>query len=233
MVAAPAPSSPPAPAPSPAPAGGTAAGGTQGAGPTAATSGANDTRGARTGETLQEALGPAMPTPIASFNNAEMSFTGTPARVVLDADPTRVLRTVVFDRGGLELISADPDAQLVLARFGIDSRPDVRVDDFQRTLRSSAFAHQLDQLRESVREDLDLDKSVAVSVVSVSLGLSLVYVLWLIRGGVLLGSYLSALPAWRMLDPLPVLARVEDEDDDEEPLEGGARDGRDTLRGFG
>ena len=38
-----------------------------------------------------------------------------------------------------------------------------------------------------------------------------------VRGGVLLGSYLSALPAWRLLDPLPVLARPgEDEDDDEE-----------------
>jgi len=58
-------------------------------------------------------------------------------------------------------------------------------------------------------------------------------VLWLIRGGVLVGSYLSALPAWRMLDPLPVLSRVDEEEDEEEPLEGGRRDGRDTLRGFG
>jgi len=31
-------------------------------------------------------------------------------------------------------------------------------------------------------------------------------VIWLIRGGVLLSSMLSALPAWQMLDPLPVVA---------------------------
>jgi hypothetical protein len=154
--------------------------------------------------------------------------------MVLDADPTRVIRTVVFDRAGLELISAQGDDPLVLARFGIDSRPEgTRLDDFQKSLRSAAFASQLDRLRESVRDELDLDQSATISVVSVSFGLSLVYVLWLIRGGVLLGSYLSALPAWRLLDPLPVLSRLDDDDEEEEPLEGGRRDGRDTLRGFG
>jgi hypothetical protein len=174
-----------------------------------------------------------MPAPVAAFNNDAPGFATTAARIALAADGSHVFRSVVFDRGGLELISTDPDAQLVLARFGIASGGDgTRLDDFQRTLRSAAFSSQLDRLRESVREDLDLDKSVQISVVSVSLGLSLVYVLWLIRGGVLLGSYLSALPAWRLLDPLPVLSRVEDEEDDEEPLEGGQREGRDVLRGF-
>jgi hypothetical protein len=175
-----------------------------------------------------------MPTPVATFNNNDLSFATAPARVVLDADTTRLFRTVVMDRGGIEFISTQPDAQLVLGRFGVDGRSEgARLADLQRSLRSTAFANQLDRLRDSLREELDLDKSVTVSVVSVSLGLSLVYVLWLIRGGVLLGSYLSALPAWRILDPLPVLSRVDEEDDEDEPLEGTRRDGRDTLRGFG
>jgi hypothetical protein len=175
-----------------------------------------------------------MPTPIATFNSTDVSFTPGATRLVFESDNSHALHTVVFDRDGLDLLSGTPDAQLVLARFGMASGGDnARLDDFQRTLRSAAFAGQLDQLRESVRHDLDLDKSLSISVASVSLGLSVVYVLWLIRGGVLLGSYLSALPAWRLLDPLPVLARFGDEDDDEEPLEGGRRDGRDTLRGFG
>jgi hypothetical protein len=60
-----------------------------------------------------------------------------------------------------------------------------------------------------------------------------VYVLWLVRGGVLLGSYLSALPAWRLLDPLPVLARTgDDEDEDDEAFEPAADRGPDPLRGF-
>jgi hypothetical protein len=45
--------------------------------------------------------------------------------------------------------------------------------------------------------------------------MTLAYLLWLIRGGALVASALSALPAWRILDPLPVLSRVTDDDEDE------------------
>jgi hypothetical protein len=184
--------------------------------------------------TLQDALGLAMPTPIATFNDSPPSLGSSPARLALAADSGHLLRTVVLDRAGLELISSDPSAQLVLARLGIDSQGDaLRLADLQRSLHSSAFARQFDRLRESVREELHLDNSVTISAASVSLGLSLVYVVWLIRGGVLLGSYLSALPAWRLLDPLPVLSRVDDDEDEEEPLEGSERGGQHTLRGFG
>ena len=41
-------------------------------------------------------------------------------------------------------------------------------------------------------------------------------VLWLLRGGALLASLLSSLPAWRLIDPLPVLSRVDDEEDADE-----------------
>jgi len=68
----------------------------------------------------------------------------------------------------------------------------------------------------------------------VSLGLSLLYVMWLIRGGVLMGSYLSALPAWRVLDPLPVLSRIDDDvEDDDDALDGVPAANGDPLRGFG
>jgi hypothetical protein len=81
---------------------------------------------------------------------------------------------------------------------------------------------------------MELEQSVTISVAGVSLGLSLVYLLWLVRGGVLMGSYLSALPAWRILDPLPVLARPDEEaDEDDEDLADGNDDGRNALRGFG
>ena len=68
-----------------------------------------------------------------------------------------------------------------------------------------------------------------------SAGLSVGYVLWLARGGVLMASVLSALPAWATLDPLPILAQVkrkgvvagrgsseDDEDDSVETLFGKA-----------
>ena len=88
-------------------------------------------------------------------------------------------------------------------------------------------------MREEIRKDFNLDQTVAVSAAGVTFGVSVVYVLWLIRGGVLMGSYLSALPAWRVLDPLPVLSRVDEEaQDDDEALAAEPRSGGNALRGF-
>jgi hypothetical protein len=56
----------------------------------------------------------------------------------------------------------------------------------------------------------------SAAAAAVGLSFSVGYVVWLVRGGILLSSLLSSLPAWRMLDPLPVLARVGDDEDDED-----------------
>jgi len=54
-------------------------------------------------------------------------------------------------------------------------------------------------------------------------GLSVGYVIWLLRGGLLLTSLLSSLPAWNVVDPLPILANAKRSDDENEedvdPLE--------------
>lgn len=108
-------------------------------------------------------------------------------------------------------------------------------NELSRVLRTPQFETELDRVREQMRQDFDLDRTVSISVAGVSLGLSVVYVLWLIRGGVLVGSYLSALPAWRFLDPLPVLSRVsdaEEEDDEDEALDAHADKPGDALRGM-
>ena len=44
--------------------------------------------------------------------------------------------------------------------------------------------------------------------------LFLATVLWLVRGGLLLTSVLSALPAWQVVDPLPVLGTMKRARDD-------------------
>ena len=76
----------------------------------------------------------------------------------------------------------------------------------------------LDEMRERAQEDMKVEARVAGSVFVVSTGLSVGYVLWLLRGGALIASLLSSLPAWRLVDPLPVLGsmggRAGDEDDD-------------------
>lgn len=151
------------------------------------------------------------------------------------AEPSQLLRAVVFNREGIELVAlqgGDLSVSGLGTAFQIEA---ARMEDLQRSLRSGSFAENLDQLRNEVQENLALEQSLTISVAGVSLGLSLAYVLWLIRGGVLMGSYLSALPAWRILDPLPVLARPEEEDEaEDEGLSEERRDaGQSVLRGFG
>jgi hypothetical protein len=85
-------------------------------------------------------------------------------------------------------------------------------------LKDAEFKQELDKLRESVQAEAAIETRVAASVFVASTGLSVGYVLWLLRGGALLASLLSSLPAWRLVDPLPVLGRVgggEDDSDDE------------------
>ena len=112
----------------------------------------------------------------------------------------------------------------------------VSPQEVERTLRSPAMLEQLDKMREAIRKDLNLEKTVAITAAGATFGVSVVYVLWLIRGGVLMGSYLSALPAWQVLDPLPVLERLqnpEDEEDDSfEEFESLRVDPLQSLRGY-
>jgi len=49
-----------------------------------------------------------------------------------------------------------------------------------------------------------------------SLALSVGVVTWILRAGGLISSLLASLPAWRHMDPLPILARDKDEEEDEE-----------------
>jgi len=76
---------------------------------------------------------------------------------------------------------------------------------------------QLDTFQEDLKEDIESDQSfegfvVGTTTVGVT-GLTVGYVIWLIRGGTLLASLISSLPAWCSFDPLPVLDRWRASDD--------------------
>ena len=79
----------------------------------------------------------------------------------------------------------------------------------------------LDQVKEEMTGDTHFVKTLVGSAIAVSSSLTAGYVIWLLRSGILFSSVLSSMPAWRILDPLPILARTGDEDDpdDEESLE--------------
>jgi hypothetical protein len=92
--------------------------------------------------------------------------------------------------------------------------------------RSQGLANDLNQIRDEMAEQAQLEHWVSASVAVGTFGLTVGYVLWLLRGGALLTSLLSTLPAWRLIDPLPVLGRV----DDEEP--GAGDDDDDAFAAF-
>ena len=61
-----------------------------------------------------------------------------------------------------------------------------------------------------------LDRAVLGSAIATSVGLSAGYVVWMLKGGSLLASVLSSLPAWQLADPLAILVGKKDDEDDDE-----------------
>ena len=95
---------------------------------------------------------------------------------------------------------------------------DGRIDGILQWLYEQLF-DSLDALKKETTREIQVDKAVVGSAIAVSTGLSAGYVVWLIRGGMLLSSVLSSMPAWQIADPLPILAGQREDSDDEESLE--------------
>ena len=84
----------------------------------------------------------------------------------------------------------------------------------------------LDEFKQEAETEAHYYKTVVGSAIAVSTGLSVGYVVWLIRGGMLLSSVLFSMPAWQLADPLPLLAHARNEKgEDDEDLEKIIRDG--------
>ena len=73
-------------------------------------------------------------------------------------------------------------------------------------LGNDAMLNKLEELRRQMEGLVEERHALLASSLALTGGLSIGYIVWLVRGGVLLTSMLSALPAWQMIDPLPVLA---------------------------
>ncbi|MDH3718799.1 MAG: Ig-like domain-containing protein, partial [Planctomycetota bacterium] len=81
---------------------------------------------------------------------------------------------------------------------------------------AGAFVSALDHLHDELESEDFIHNAVIGSSVVATTGLTVGYVIWLVRGGVLLTSLLSSMPAWQLMDPLPVLALMNDDDDDDD-----------------
>ena len=66
-----------------------------------------------------------------------------------------------------------------------------------------------EQNSEELNTSFMKSQGVLASSISLTSGLSIGYLLYIIRGGVIMSSMLSSLPAWRFVDPLPILGNLE------------------------
>ena len=104
--------------------------------------------------------------------------------------------------------------------FNASSTRDIRViettnfeGDYSYSFAQLAIS-SFDALREEVNNDDLMEQVMLGTTMMATASLSVGYVVWLIRGGVLVSSVLSSLPAWWMVDPLPVLGFLDEEDED-------------------
>jgi hypothetical protein len=114
------------------------------------------------------------------------------------------------------LLTPDPLAEGGTQSFRRQEPPVLmRASDYQH-LRDS-----LDAVKQEMTGEGRLNKIYLGSAIVSSIGLSVGYVVWMLRGGMLLASLLSSMPAWQFLDPLPILARKKTDEsaDDKESLE--------------
>jgi hypothetical protein len=91
----------------------------------------------------------------------------------------------------------------------------------RKVVGDAGFINDVQKTRNDINQKIKFDGNVVASSTAVSAGLSIGYVIWLVRGGALISSLLASIPAWQLVDPLPVLGSMGGgaSDDDDESLD--------------
>lgn len=114
-------------------------------------------------------------------------------------------------RGNLAASSKLWDTQTAL------TAQELQRQEFYRELAARA-EEQIDSFEKKLSRNVSMEGRVVGSVGVVTTGFSVGYLIWAVRGGMLLSGVLSQIPAWTMLDPLMVIDG-EGKDDDKESLQ--------------
>ena len=101
-----------------------------------------------------------------------------------------------------------------------------RVAELRAVLADAGQTRALDEMREHAMTPDPLNELTVGASTAVAGSFSVGYVLWILRGGVLLTGLMSSLPAWQMFDPTPILGaggarRNDDEHDDPDDADAG------------
>jgi hypothetical protein len=79
------------------------------------------------------------------------------------------------------------------------------LDAFGLSFDTGMLWDRLDVIRDQLANDLRFQMVTAGAATAITTAFTTGYVIWTLRGGYLLATVLSSLPAWRMMDPLPIL----------------------------
>lgn len=143
------------------------------------------------------------------------------------AAPVRVLAA----RAAVVPVAEPVEVAFDLPSEGTEAARRLMTDqDLWASRSGTSLAAQIERLRHEVAETQQAGSVTLASTALVSTGLSVGYVVWLVRGGVLMTSLMSVVPAWAGMDPLPVLSEMRraeggaaagDDDDDggDDPIE--------------
>ena len=156
-----------------------------------------------------------------SLNEAQWGSMMLMITVQGDFPDARDLRDDTLSDFGRESSGGDQDFRLFRSVFG-----GYPVDVNPRSAIASGVFFTMDEVvapEDSIIADTPpqvVEKIVVGSAAVVSTSLSVGYVIWILRGGTILTTFVSALPAWQSFDPLLILQSVnrKDEADDDSLL---------------
>jgi hypothetical protein len=156
-----------------------------------------------------------------SLNEAQWGSMMLMITVQGDFPDARDLRDDTLSDFGRESSGGDQDFRLFRSVFG-----GYPVDVNPRSAVASGVFFTIDKVvapEDSIIADTPpqvVEKIVVGSAAVVSTSLSVGYVIWILRGGTILTTFVSALPAWQSFDPLLILQSVnrKDEADDDSLL---------------
>lgn len=148
--------------------------------------------------------------PAAAPAAAQQGDTVLMTATVLDTAATALSRTASVAAEGDNGASSRPAASksdAVLADAVVVDVANVNLGDrLVQLLQGDELQRRFEEIQRRALEEASSRRDMMSTSIVATGTLSIGYVVWLVRGGVLMSSMLSALPAWQMIDPLPVLA---------------------------
>ena len=121
-----------------------------------------------------------------------------------------VSSTSSFKQSGIEQAVAVSEVTQEVAQQDVTNGKSRLLD----ALTSNAFIEGLDSVAANLTTNTSLPEVAAGTVVMATSTLSVGYFLWVVRTGYFVASCLSASPAWQSYDPLPIMASVQNAEDD-------------------